>query len=145
MRNSTTSATQETVFVSCSTNSRVLLPCLGPFLHKNIELLESVQKFAVRVCTKHWREPYNPLRSLLKLPLLKDRRMKLKLTIVYKCLMVMPSSIFFPVSHPSWNLRSHDSLSLHQPFAHTNRYLYFCVPSSVSLWNQLPESFHYCL
>ena len=28
-----------------------------PFLQKDIELLESVQKFAVRVCTKRWREP----------------------------------------------------------------------------------------
>ena len=32
-----------------------------PFLHKDIELLESVQKFAVKVCTKRWREPYNRL------------------------------------------------------------------------------------
>ena len=43
-----------------------------PFLHKDIELLESVQKFAVKVCTKRWREAYNYLRNLLKLPLLKD-------------------------------------------------------------------------
>jgi len=27
-----------------------------PFLHIDIELLESMQKFAVKVCTKHWRE-----------------------------------------------------------------------------------------
>jgi len=105
-----------------------------PFLHKDIELLESVQKFAFKVCTKRWREPYNYLRNLLKLPLLKDRRTKLKLTVVYKCLnglMVMQSNIFFPVSHSSWNLRSDDTISLHQPFAHTNSYLYSCVPNSV--------------
>ena len=92
-----------------------------PFLLKDIELLESVQKFAVKVCTKHWREPYNYLQNLLKLPLLKDRRTKLKLTVVYKCLnglMVMPSNIFFPVSHSRWNLRSNDTISLHQPSAH---------------------------
>jgi len=94
-----------------------------PFLHKDIELLESVQKFVVKVRTKRWREPYNYLRNLLKLPLLKYRRTKLKLTMVYKCLnglMVMPSNLFFPVSHSSWNLRSNDTISLHQPFAHTN-------------------------
>ena len=119
-----------------------------PFLHKDIELLESVQKFAVKVCTKCWREPYNHLRNLLKLPLLKDRRTKLKLTMVYKCLnglTVMPSDIFVPVSLSSWNLRSHGSISLYQPFARTNSYLHSCVPSSVSLWNQLPENFHHCL
>ena len=59
--------------------------------------------------------------------------------------MVMPSNIFFPVSHSSWNLRSNDTISLHQPFAHTNSYLYSCVPNSVSLWNQLPENIHHCL
>ena len=67
------------------------------FLHKVIELLESIQKFAFRVCTKRWRETHNHLRNLLRLPLLKDRRKKLKLTMVYKCLnglMVMPSNIF---------------------------------------------------
>ena len=33
-----------------------------PFMHNDIELLESVQKFAIRdICTKHWREPYNHL------------------------------------------------------------------------------------
>jgi len=106
------------------------------------------EKFAVKVSTKHWREPYNYLWNLLKLPLLKDRRTKLKLTMVYKCLnglMVMPSNIFFPVSRSSWNLRSNDTISLHQPFAHTSNCLYSCVPNSVSLWNQLPENIHHCL
>jgi len=52
--------------------------------------------------------------------------------MVYKCLnglIVMPSNIFFPVSHSSWNLRSNDTISLHQPFAHTNIFMcpQFCV------------------
>jgi len=51
-----------------------------PFLTKDIELLESVQKIASKVCTKQWREPYNSLRSSLKLPLLKERRAVLKLS-----------------------------------------------------------------
>ena len=53
---------------------------------------------SVRVCTKCWREPHNHLRNLLKLPLPKDRRKKLKLTVVYKCLMVWWScpQTFFP-------------------------------------------------
>ena len=83
-----------------TTNPRVLLSCLGSVVaqrYLGIELLESVQKFAFRVCTKRWREPHNHSRNLLKLPLLKDRRKTLKLTVVYKCLnglMVMPSNIF---------------------------------------------------
>jgi len=42
-----------------------------------------VQKFVIEVCTKHWREPYNYLQNLLKLPLLNDRRTKLKLTVQF--------------------------------------------------------------
>ena len=79
--------------------STVAMHVWDPFLHKYIELLESVQKFSIRVCTKHWRGPHNHLCNFLKLPLLKDRRKKLKLTMVYKCLnglMVMSSNIFFP-------------------------------------------------
>ena len=99
-----------TKFCQCLTASQLGLACtwwayrgayhLGnPFLHKDIELLESVQKFAFRVCTKRWREPHNNLRNLLKLPLLKDRRKKLKLTMVYKCLNgLTPSNFSFPVN-----------------------------------------------
>ena len=51
-----------------------------PFLSKDIELLESVQKFAAKVCTKRWHEPYNSLRNSLLLPLLKECRAVLKLS-----------------------------------------------------------------
>ena len=91
-----------------------------PFLSKDIEVLESVQKFAAKVCTKRWHEPYTSLRNSLLLPLLKERRAVLKLTVVYKCLnglMVMPPNTFAPLTHSSWNLRSHDHFILHQPFA----------------------------
>ena len=50
---------------------------------------------------------------------------------------------FFPVNRSSWNLRSHGSIFLYQPFTHTNSYFHSCVPSSVSLWNQEPENFHH--
>ena len=56
-----------------------------------------------------------------------------------------PKHFIFPVNRSSWNLRSHGSIFLYQPFAHTNSYLHSCVPSPVSLWNQLPENFHHCL
>jgi len=52
-------------------------------LNSNIKLLESVQKFASKVCTKQWREPYNSLWTSLKLPLLKERRAVLKLSVLY--------------------------------------------------------------
>ena len=50
----------KTVLDSCLTNPRVLLPCLGPVLNCT-KILNCLQKFAVRLCTKCWREPYNHL------------------------------------------------------------------------------------
>ena len=119
-----------------------------PFLSKDIELLESVQKFASKVCTKQWREPYNSLQTSLKLPLLKERRAVLKLSVLYKYLnglAVMPPNTFAPLTHSGRNLRSSNNFYLHRPFAHSNSYLYSCVPNSVSLWNHLPVSLHHCL
>jgi len=141
IRNSTVCVIQallQTVSDSCPTNPRVLLPCLGSF-PADIELLESVEKFAVKVCTKCWREPYIYLWNLLKLPLLKDRT-KLKLTVVTSVWAADGHAIkFFPTSHSSWNLRSNDTISASAICS----YLYSCVPNSVSLWNQFPENIHH--
>ena len=101
-----------------------------------------------KVCTKQWREPYNSLRTSLKLPLLKERRAVLKLSVLYKYLnglAVMPPNTFAPLTHSRWNLRSSKNFYLHQPFAHSNSYLYSCIPNSVSLWNHLPVSVHHCV
>ena len=86
-----------------------------------------MQKFANKVCTKQWREPYNSLRTSLKLPLLKERRAVLKLSVLYKYLnglAVMPPNTFAPLTHSGRNLHSSNNFYLHQPFAHSNSYLY---------------------
>ena len=36
------------------------------------DLVKSAQKFAIRIPTMHWREPYNYICNFLKLPLLKN-------------------------------------------------------------------------
>jgi len=42
--------------------------------------------------------------------------------MVYKCLNVA-SSTFAPLTHSSWDLRSHSSICLPQPFTHTDSYI----------------------
>jgi len=118
-----------------------------PFLSKDIELLESVQIFSSKVCTKQCREPYNSLQTSLKLPLLKDRRAVLKPLVLYKYLyglVVMPPNTFAPLTHSGRNLCCYN-FYLRQPFAHSNSYLYSCVPNSVSLWNHFPVSVYHCV
>ena len=55
-----------------------------PFLEKDIELLlENVQKFALRVCTKQWDAVYSTLLETSGMPSLESRRVNAKLCHLY--------------------------------------------------------------
>ena len=114
-------------------------------LQKDIEKLESVQKLACKICTKNWSGSYSDLRHILGLPTIRDRRTFLKLCTMYK----ITNNIFcFPENliklrsgfhtHPM-STRSVSGNLLYQPFAHTNSFLYSCVPNTSYLWNGLPN------
>ena len=46
-------------------------PLWDPYLIKDIAKLESVQKFALKLCSKKWDMDYQDLIELMQLPLLK--------------------------------------------------------------------------
>ena len=46
-------------------------PLWDPYLIKDIAKLESVQKFALKLCSKQWAMDYQDLIELMQLPLLK--------------------------------------------------------------------------
>ena len=54
-----------------------------PYLAKNRSALESVQKFALRMCMKQWDSSYNDLLDVLNLPTLEARRRNLRLSTLY--------------------------------------------------------------
>lgn len=55
-----------------------------PHLKKDIEALESVQKFSLRACTRQWDTPNLTLLNSFHLPKLTDRRQCVKLCTMYK-------------------------------------------------------------
>ena len=55
-----------------------------PFLKKDVELLENVQKFGLRVSTKTWGSSYSSLLERTCLPSLKTRRLHAKLCNMFK-------------------------------------------------------------
>jgi len=58
-----------------------------PHLVKDIATLESVQRFATKVCTKGWEDvDYDERLCMLNLPTLKARRHSLRLCFLYKLL-----------------------------------------------------------
>ncbi len=116
-----------------------------PHLKKDIEALESIQKFAMRVCTRQWDTPYQTLLNQLNLPSLADRRRHLKLCTAFK---VIHGLVDFPNS-PFWGRQNANPYKLRHlntymytmsSFdARTNGYLHSFFPFVAALWNTLPS------
>ena len=93
-----------------------------PYTTKGKKSMEKVQHFACKLATKRWDASYEELLGLLELPTLEERRVHMKLCLLYKIiheLCYIPSGITGTVL----SIRSH-SLLLHQPFARTNAYFH---------------------
>ena len=92
-----------------------------PHLQKDIDQLESAQKFALCMCAKQWDLGYAELLNRFKVPSLRDCRNYLSLRTMYKVvheLVYFPHDVFVP---RTTTLRS-SKLLYHQPFAHTNAF-----------------------
>ena len=114
-------------------------PVWDPHLQKDIDKLEKVQKFALRMCTKNWMAGSDDLLTC-NIPSLKTRRLYLKLVFLYQLvndLIVYPSH---GVSHRnlSVNIRHGHPALLHRPFSRTQAYNMSFFPHSISVWNTLP-------
>ena len=64
-----------------------------PFLKKDIDLIENVQKFALKVCTKSWDASYSSLLEVTRLPSLQTRRTHAKLCNLFK---IINGLTFYP-------------------------------------------------
>ena len=55
-----------------------------PYLSKDIQAIENVQRFALRICSKKWNLSYWELLDMFQLPYLENGRFGLSLLIFYK-------------------------------------------------------------
>ena len=112
-----------------------------PYLQKDIGMLESVQKFALRVCSKQWDASYSMLCSSLNLPTLAARRKQMKLSVMYKIVHGLACFPNVPISARDnpFNLRSLAPHTLSGFTAKTDSFKYSFFPHSVELWNLLPS------
>ena len=110
-----------------------------PYLVKDIEKLECVQKFALRLCVKQWDLDYTNLLFICNLPTLAARRKYINLCIMYKIinnLMFFPhDQVFVPRVIP---LQPAANFLFHQPFSHTSYFQHSFVPNTCHIWNSLP-------
>ena len=64
-----------------------------PYLVKDVKLIEDVQKFALRVCSKSWNSNYKSLLSYCRVPSLSNRRKVLKLCLLFN---IMTGRVVYP-------------------------------------------------
>ena len=64
-----------------------------PFLKQDIEMMEGVQKFGLKVCTKSWDCSYDELLEQAKLPTLQSRHQQAKLCQLFK---IINGTTFYP-------------------------------------------------
>ena len=86
-----------------------------PSTVQDIQHLESVQKFALRVSSKQWDLGYSELLDACNLPTLENRRLYMKLCHLFKIvhgLCYFPPGIVLPKTNPSHYLRPY---TLQQP------------------------------
>ena len=102
-------------------------PVWDPHLQKDIDKLEKVQNFALRMCTKNWMAGYDDLLTCCNIPSLKTRRLYLKIVFLYQLvndLIVYPSHPSHGVSHRnlSVNIRHGHPALLRRSFSRTQAY-----------------------
>ena len=102
-----------------------------------IDALESVQKFGLRMCLKSWNENYDDLLIRSKIPSLKTRRMRMKLCHLFKIIKKMTEFPDAPIAakRTPYQNRSINNYYLTIPWA----YQYSFFPNALGLWNGLPE------
>ena len=112
-----------------------------PFLKKDIiELIENVQKFALKVCIKSWDANYRSLLEISRLPSLESRRVNAKLCNLYK---IINDLTFYPgaplldrvLHYPSQTAHSRAIVPLQ---CHSLQYQN-SFPSTIAAWNSLPS------
>ena len=112
-----------------------------PHLKKDIELIEDVQKFALKVCLKSWNSTYVELLEKSHLPTLEARRKDAKLCHMYK---IVNNETFFPNAPTLTRTQNYSSRSIHPKAliplqAHSSQYLHSFFPSTITAWNSLPS------
>jgi len=118
-----------------------------PPLLKDQQALEKVQKFALRMCYKHWSASYSELLEQSNLPSLSNERLFSKLCHLYKIqnnLTAFPNNILEDMPAPPMQLRNRHNHSLLVPYARTNYFQHSFIPSACRFWNTLPSHIVQC-
>ena len=116
----------------------------NPHLLGDIESLEKVQRFALRVCLKNWSCDRDHLYTQSGIPALAARRSHARLCHLYK-IINRGKLTFFPESPLEQRVIHYSSrfshpLQLSNIFSRTSQFQSSFFSGTISLWNSLPHS-----
>ena len=119
-------------------------PVWNPHHTSQIASIEKVQKFALHMCYKDWREQYVSLLERSGIQSLADRRKLLDICYLYQLLTGVFNFPDAPLMHRNLDsrLRNFDPQLLCLPFAQTTAYMNTFFPRVISFWNSFPSSLH---
>ena len=120
-------------------------PVWDPYHKTEIEAIESVQKFALKMCLKSWSSNYEQLLLEARLPTLKVRS-ELSLGHLYKIinkLTYYPEPPIIQRKIPYRN-RGINANTVCIPHATTTAYQQSFYPKTLTMWNSLPEGVTSC-
>ena len=110
------------------------VPVWDPHHLGHIEVLEKVQRFALKMCTKSWDSSYEDKLTFCNLPTLCQRRRVLKLTFLYQLMhghFIFPNAPLEMRSNP-YNLRHVHPSTMLMPSFHTNAHQFSFFPQTIS-------------
>ena len=115
-------------------------PVWNPSTCRQVEMIEDVEKFAMKVVTRRWNAGYQEVLNMVNVPSNQSRRLQSSTCTLYK---IVHRLCYFPPNivslRPSFSQRSDRQFLLHQPFARTNAFHSSFVPHATNIWNTLPE------
>ena len=130
------------VHIICTSTGRIQWQCLGRTYQKqNIDQIERVQRRAARFVKSSYGRDQSVTCMIMELgwPLLRERRARAKVTIIFKAKKDM-IDIRLDMPNTLSSLRSATAQNHFIPFAHTNVYLFSFYQSALRIWNGLPPS-----
>ena len=111
----------------------------NPYQEKDIQCLEKVQKFALRMCAKDYHASYQDLLELFCIPSLRNRKFYLSLCTFY-C--IVNGLVHFPqldaVHPPMSSSRNYNTHAYLVPYAHCNTLKFSFFSTVIRLWNCIP-------
>ena len=118
----------------------------SPHLKGEVEAVEKVQKYALKVCMKSWDTSYADLLSMTSLPSMQCRRLQTSLCHLYKIVHGLTDFPGAPTTRQQfhYNSRSSTTEALVVPHFRTSSHQNSFFPLTICEWNKLPKEIIEC-